>query len=104
MGTLMMPGARERAYREKRRLRAAVLFEQGVPNEVIGERLGVSDSAVDLWKARWEVGGAEFALDRKPRLSASARPGAGCGTGDRVGSGSARARARAGPVDTQVGQ
>jgi transposase len=36
-----------------RRLRAAELFEQGVPNVLIAGRLGVSDSAVDLWKARW---------------------------------------------------
>lgn len=55
----MSPGARERAFREKRRLRAAELFEQGVPNVLIAQRLGVSDSAVDLWKARWEAGGAE---------------------------------------------
>lgn len=54
----MTPGARERAFREKRRLRAAQLFAQGMPNVVIAERLGVSDSAVDLWKARWEEGGA----------------------------------------------
>ena len=36
----MTPGARERAFREKRRLRAAELFEQGVPNVLIAERLG----------------------------------------------------------------
>ena len=64
----MSPGARERAYREKRRLRAAELFEQQVPNVVIAEALGVSDSAVDLWKARWEVGGAEA-------LRSAGRPG-----------------------------
>jgi transposase len=55
----MTPGAWERAFREKRRLRAAELFEQGVANVLVAEALGVSDSAVDLWKARWEVGGAE---------------------------------------------
>jgi putative transposase len=55
----MTPGARERAFREKRRLRAAELFERGVANVLIAEALGVSDSAVDLWKARWEEGGAE---------------------------------------------
>lgn len=64
----MTPGAWERAYREKRRLRAAELFEQGVPNVLIAERLGVSDSAVDLWKAKWEVGGAEA-------LRSAGRPG-----------------------------
>jgi len=68
MGTSMTPGARERAFREKRRLRAAELFEQGVPNVLIAERLGVSDSAVDLWKARWEEGGAEA-------LRSTGRPG-----------------------------
>ncbi len=64
----MTPGARERAFREKRRLRAAELFEQGVANVLIAERLGVSDSAVDLWKAKWEQGGAEA-------LRSTGRPG-----------------------------
>ena len=64
----MTPGARERAFREKRRLRAAELFEQGVPNVLIAEALGVTDSAVDLWKARWEEGGAEA-------LRSTGRPG-----------------------------
>jgi transposase len=59
MGTSLTPGAWERAFREKRRLRAAELFAQGVANVLIAERLGVSDSAVDLWKARWEVGGTQ---------------------------------------------
>ncbi|WP_246575819.1 helix-turn-helix domain-containing protein [Actinospica durhamensis] len=68
MGTSMTPGGRERAFREKRRLRAAELFEQHVPNVVIAEALGVSDSAVDLWKARWEEGGAEA-------LRSTGRPG-----------------------------
>jgi transposase len=68
MGSSMTPGARERAFREKRRLRAAELFEQYVPNVVIAEALGVSDSAVDLWKAQWEEGGAEA-------LRSSGRPG-----------------------------
>ena len=59
------PGAWERAYREKRRLRAAELFDEGVPNVLIADRLGVSDTAVDAWKARWEVGDAAGrALDR----------------------------------------
>lgn len=52
MGASLTPGVWERAYREKRRLRAAELFAQGVPNVLIAEALGVSDSAVDLWKAK----------------------------------------------------
>jgi transposase len=68
MGSSMTPGARERAFREKRRLRAAELFGQGVPNVLIAERLGVTDSAVDLWKAKWEEGGAEA-------LRSTGRPG-----------------------------
>ena len=64
----MTPGAWERAYREKRRLRAAELFDEGVPNVLVADRLGVSDTAVDAWKARWEVGGA-------PALRSSGRPG-----------------------------
>ncbi len=64
----MTPGARDRVLREKRRLRAAELFEQGVPNVLIAQRLGVSDAAVDLWKAKWEEGGAEA-------LRSAGRPG-----------------------------
>lgn len=64
MGTALTPGARERAFREKRRLRAAELFDQGVPNVLIADRLGVSDTAVDAWKARWEVGGAQALRSR----------------------------------------
>ena len=64
----MTPGARERALREERRLRAAELFEQGVPNVLIAEQLGVSDSAVDLWKAKWEQGGTDA-------LRSTGRPG-----------------------------
>jgi transposase len=59
MGTLMTPGTREQALQERRRLRAAELFEQGVANMLIAGQLGVSASAVDLWKAGWEEGGAE---------------------------------------------
>jgi hypothetical protein len=54
MGSSMTPGARERAFRGERRLRAAELFEQGVPNVLIADQLGVADSAFDLWKAGWE--------------------------------------------------
>jgi transposase len=72
MGAASSPGARERAYREKRRLRAAELFDQGVQNVLIADRLGVSDTAVDAWKARWEVGGAQALRSRSrpghPRL------------------------------------
>jgi transposase len=68
MGTALAPGARERAYREKRWLRAAELFDEGVPNVLIADRLGVSDTAVDAWKARWEVGGAQA-------LGSAGRPG-----------------------------
>ena len=64
----MTPGAWERAYREKGRLRAAELFDEGVPNVLVADRLGVSDTAVDAWKARWEVGGAQG-------LRSSGRPG-----------------------------
>ena len=39
--------------------RAAELFEQGVPNVLTADQSGVSESPVDLWKARWEEGGAE---------------------------------------------
>jgi transposase len=64
MGAALTPGARERAYRQKRRLRAAELFDRGVPNVLIADRLGVSDTAVDAWKARWEVGGAQALRSR----------------------------------------
>lgn len=59
MGKSLTPGARERAYREKRRLRAGELFEQGTPNVLIAEALGVSSAAVSMWRGMWEEGGAE---------------------------------------------
>jgi len=40
------------------------MFDQGVPNVLIADRLGVSDTAVDAWKARWEVGGAQALRSR----------------------------------------
>jgi hypothetical protein len=40
MGTSMTPCARERVFREKRRLRAAELFEQHVPNVLLAEATG----------------------------------------------------------------
>ncbi len=71
MGTSLTPGARERAYREKRRLRAGELFEQGTPNVLIAEALGVSGSAVSMWRGMWEQGGAEA-------LRSLGRPGYPC--------------------------
>jgi transposase len=55
----LTPGAWERAYREKRRLRAGELFEQGTPNVLIAEALGVTGSAVSMWRGVWEEGGIE---------------------------------------------
>ncbi|MBS2966690.1 transposase [Actinocrinis puniceicyclus] len=71
MGTSLTPGARERAYREKRRLRAGELFEQGTANVLIAEALGVSGSAVSMWRGMWEQGGAEA-------LRSLGRPGYPC--------------------------
>ena len=68
----MSPGARERAFREKRRLRAVELSEQHVPNVVIAERLGVSDTAVDAWGSyghQRKVSMAAFACYRAGRLA-----------------------------------
>ena len=48
MGAPMTPGARERSFRETRRVRAAELFERNVPSVMIIKALGVSNSAVDL--------------------------------------------------------
>ena len=52
MGTPMTLGVRERAFREKRWVRAAELFEQSMPSVMIAKALGVNDSVVDLWKTR----------------------------------------------------
>jgi putative transposase len=71
MGTSLSPGAWERAYREKRRLRAGELFEQGRPNVLIAEALGVSGSAVSMWRGMWEEGGRDA-------LRSLGRPGYPC--------------------------
>jgi len=71
MGESLTPGARERAYREKRRLRAGELFAQGVANVLIAEALGVSDSAVSMWRGMWEEGGPSA-------LRSLGRPGYPC--------------------------
>lgn len=71
MGKSLTPGQWERAYREKRRLRAGELFERGTPNVLIAEALGVSGSAVSMWRGMWEEGGAEA-------LGSLGRPGYPC--------------------------
>lgn len=71
MGKSLTPGARERAYREKRRLRAGELFEQGTANVLIAEALGVSGSAVSMWRGLWEEGGVQA-------LRSLGRPGYPC--------------------------
>ncbi|WP_103543389.1 winged helix-turn-helix domain-containing protein [Streptomyces sp. SM1] len=51
-----VPGSREL---EARRLDAAGLFEQGVRQVRVAERLGVSRQAVSQWHAAWRAGGVE---------------------------------------------
>jgi transposase len=54
------------------------LFEQGMANVLIAEALGVTGSAVSMWRGMWEEGGAEA-------LCPLGRPGCPCLlTGDQV--------------------
>lgn len=46
-----------REQREKRRLKAARLFKQGVPHSEIARRLKVTPAAVTQWRKRYRQGG-----------------------------------------------
>jgi len=52
------------AEREKRRLVAAGLFEQGVRQAEVARLLGVTRQAVSLWHAAWEADGAQGLMAR----------------------------------------
>jgi transposase len=59
---------------EKRRKRAARLFERGVPQADVARQLGVSRQSVSRWHADWQRGGthalkAAGRAGRMPRLS-----------------------------------
>jgi transposase len=56
--------AREQA--EQRRLAAAKLFEQDVPQAEIARRLGVTPQAVFKWRKRWLAEGADGLHSRRP--------------------------------------
>jgi transposase len=47
---------------ERRRLQAADLFEQKMPQSKIARALGVTRQAVHLWHKRWRTGGREALL------------------------------------------
>jgi transposase len=56
----------EREQAEQRRLAAAELFEQDVPQAEIARRLGVTPQAVFKWRQRWLVEGAEGLRIKRP--------------------------------------
>jgi len=57
---------RDRVKLERRRLQAARLFQQGLPEAEVARRVGVHRQSVNRWARQWEQGGAE-ALKRTPR-------------------------------------
>jgi transposase len=66
---------RDFAGLERRRLKAAALFDQGVPQAEVARRLGVSRQAVSVWSAGWRKSGekalaAAGRAGRRPRLDA----------------------------------
>ena len=56
----------ERAAREARRLRAALLFAQGRTQAEVARDLGVSRQAVSVWHARFTQGGLDALRSRGP--------------------------------------
>lgn len=61
VGCMGLSGAAVSGSREleARRLAAAALFEQGVRQIRVAERLGVSRQAVSQWHVAWKAGGAK---------------------------------------------
>lgn len=53
-----MAKKRDHAQMEKRRLRAARLFDDGVPVPEVVRRLGVTRQVAYRWRQTWEAGGA----------------------------------------------
>jgi transposase len=57
---------RDRVKLERRRLRAARLLEQGIPEAEVARRVGAHRQSVNRWAKQWAEGGRE-ALKRTPR-------------------------------------
>jgi len=57
---------RDRVKLERRRLKAARLLQQGLPEAEVARRVGVHRQSVNRWSRQLEQGGAE-ALKRTPR-------------------------------------
>lgn len=58
--------AQARSERERLRLFAAGLFDQGVDSGVIAGRLGVTRKSVNAWRRAWQVGGVEALVSKGP--------------------------------------
>ncbi len=52
--------------KEQRRLQAAPLFAQGLPNAEVARRLGVSRQTASGWCARWRAGGEDGLKSQRP--------------------------------------
>jgi len=73
---LSMAKKRDHAQLEKRRLRAAQMFDRNVPVPEVVRRLGVARQVAYRWHADWEAGGesalaSKGAAGRKCRLDSS---------------------------------
>lgn len=69
-----MANARDHAGMEKRRKKAAKLFNKGVSAPEVARRLGVARQVAYRWKEAWEQGGIQAlaskgSAGRKPRLT-----------------------------------
>jgi transposase len=69
---------RDHKEMERRRKRAAGMFEKGYPAAEVARRVGVSRQAATRWKDAWRQGGvgalgSKGAAGRKPRLSQDQR-------------------------------
>lgn len=69
-----MTKTRDHAQMEKRRKKAAKLFERDVPTAEVARRLGVARQVACRWKDAWKQGGSgaltsKGPAGRKPRLT-----------------------------------
>jgi len=76
-GIVWMSMKRDHKEMEKRRLRAAKLFDKGYSSSEVARRLGVVRQVSHRWKQAWEAGGSTALTSkgkagRKPQIDAKA--------------------------------
>lgn len=73
-----MSAKRDHKEMEKRRLRAAKLFDKGYSSSEVAQRLGVARQVGHRWKQAWEAGGSSALSSkgkagRKPKIDTASR-------------------------------